>query len=26
VNGVYVADGVVGDYLCDKYGDLERQP
>ncbi len=26
VNGVYVADGVVGDYLCDKYGDLQRQP
>jgi aminopeptidase len=26
VNGVYVADGVVGDYLCDKYGDLEAQP
>jgi aminopeptidase len=26
VNGVYVADGVVGDYLCDKYGDLEQQP
>src|SRR5271154_3515980 len=26
VNGIYVADGVVGDYLCDKYGDLERQP
>ena len=26
VNGVYVVDGVVGDYLCDKYGDLERQP
>jgi len=26
VNGVYVVDGVVGDYLCDKYGDLEQQP
>jgi leucyl aminopeptidase (aminopeptidase T) len=26
VNGVYVVDGVVGDYLCDKYGDLQRQP
>jgi aminopeptidase len=26
VNGVYVVDGVVGDYLCDKYGDLEHQP
>lgn len=25
VNGVYVVDGVVGDYLCDKYGDLENQ-
>ena len=24
VNGVYVVDGVVGDYLCDKYGDLEH--
>jgi aminopeptidase len=26
VSGVYVVDGVVGDYLCDKYGDLEHQP
>ena len=26
VNGTYVVDGVVGDYLCDKYPDLERQP
>jgi aminopeptidase len=26
VNGVYVVDGVVGDYLCDKYGNLEHQP
>jgi leucyl aminopeptidase (aminopeptidase T) len=26
VNGTYVVDGVVGDYLCDKYGDLQRQP
>ncbi len=26
VNGVYVVDGVVGDYLCDKYGDLQHQP
>jgi aminopeptidase len=26
VNGVYVVDGVVGDYLCDKYGDLQYQP
>jgi len=26
VNGTYVVDGVVGDYLCEKYPDLERQP
>jgi aminopeptidase len=26
VNGVYVVDGVVGDWLCDKYGNLESQP
>ena len=26
VNGAYVVDGVVGDYLCEKYPDLERQP
>jgi aminopeptidase len=26
VDGVYVADGVVGDYLCARYGDLERMP
>jgi aminopeptidase len=26
VNGVYVVDGVVGDYLCDVYGDLQHQP
>lgn len=26
VNGTYVVDGVVGDYLCDKYGSLERYP
>ena len=26
VDGVYVADGVVGDYLCARYGDLERTP
>jgi len=26
VNGVYVVDGVVGDYLCDKYGDLAGHP
>lgn len=26
VNGVFVADGVVGDYLCAKYGDLRETP
>ena len=26
VNGVYVVDGVVGDYLCQKYGDLKASP
>ena len=26
VNGTYVVDGVVGDYLCEKYRDLARQP
>ena len=26
VNGVYVVDGVVGDYLCAKYGDLKNTP
>ncbi len=26
MNGVCVVDGVVGDYLCDKYQDLARQP
>ncbi|MBL8238013.1 MAG: aminopeptidase [Bryobacterales bacterium] len=26
VNGVYVVDGVVGDYLCAKYGDLQQTP
>jgi leucyl aminopeptidase (aminopeptidase T) len=26
VDGVYVADGVVGDYLCARYGDLKRNP
>jgi leucyl aminopeptidase (aminopeptidase T) len=26
VNGTYVVDGVVGDYLCEKYQDLARQP
>ncbi len=26
VNGVFVVDGVVGDYLCAKYGSLRNQP
>ncbi len=26
VNGVFVIDGVVGDYLCAKYGDLKDSP
>ena len=26
VNGVFVIDGVVGDYLCAKYGDLKKTP
>lgn len=26
VNGVFVVDGVVGDYLCAKYGDLAATP
>jgi leucyl aminopeptidase (aminopeptidase T) len=26
LNGTYVVDGVVGDYLCAKYGDLGTQP
>lgn len=26
VNGLYVVDGVVGDYLCAKYGDLQATP
>jgi leucyl aminopeptidase (aminopeptidase T) len=26
VNGVFVIDGVVGDYLCAKYGDLRQNP
>jgi aminopeptidase len=26
VNGVFVIDGVVGDYLCAKYGDLKDAP
>ena len=26
VNGTFVVDGVVGDYLCAKYGDLQANP
>ena len=26
VNGLFVVDGVVGDYLCHKYGDLKDSP
>jgi aminopeptidase len=26
VNGTFVVDGVVGDYLCGKYGDLQAAP
>lgn len=26
VNGVFVIDGVVGDYLCEKFGDLQEHP
>lgn len=26
VNGVFVVDGVVGDYLCAKYGDIKATP
>ncbi len=26
VDGIYVADGVVGDYLCARYGDLKETP
>ena len=26
INGTYVVDGVVGDYLCEKYPDLKNQP
>lgn len=26
VDGIFVVDGVVGDYLCEKYGDLRDQP
>ena len=25
-NGTYVVDGVVGDYLCERYGDLKETP
>ena len=25
-NGVFVVDGVVGDYLCERYGDLKESP
>jgi aminopeptidase len=25
-NGTFVVDGVVGDYLCERYGDLESNP
>ena len=25
-NGTFVVDGVVGDYLCERYGDLDSQP
>ena len=25
-NGVFVVDGVVGDYLCERYGDLQSAP
>ena len=25
-NGVFVVDGVVGDYLCERYGDLKASP
>src|SRR5437762_815358 len=25
-NGTFVVDGVVGDYLCERYGDLESTP
>jgi leucyl aminopeptidase (aminopeptidase T) len=26
INGLFVVDGVVGDYLCQKYGDLKETP
>jgi aminopeptidase len=25
-NGIFVVDGVVGDYLCQKYGDIQKTP
>ena len=25
-NGVFVVDGVVGDYLCERFGDLQSNP
>jgi aminopeptidase len=25
-NGIFIVDGVVGDYLCQKYGDLQKTP
>lgn len=25
-NGIFVVDGVVGDYLCERYGDLKESP
>lgn len=25
-NGIFVVDGVVGDYLCEKYGDIQAAP
>src|SRR2546430_13135861 len=25
-NGIFVVDGVVGDYLCERYGDLKDEP
>jgi leucyl aminopeptidase (aminopeptidase T) len=26
IDGIFVVDGVVGDYLCEKYGDLQAAP
>ncbi|HEY5037300.1 MAG TPA: aminopeptidase [Chthoniobacterales bacterium] len=25
-NGIFIVDGVVGDYLCQKYGDIQKTP